>query len=68
VSQLNAWYYIVSTTQNQPSRRKNHSLSVGRKAAEGGFGVVIDRVMLKPGETRDLGDVRARETHPKTEP
>ena len=34
--------------------------AVGAKAAEGGFGVVIDRVVLKPGETRDLGDVRSR--------
>ena len=25
-----------------------------------GFGFVIERVVLKPGETRDLGDVRAR--------
>jgi hypothetical protein len=35
--------------------------AVGPKAAEGGFGVVIDRVVLTPGETRDLGDRRARE-------
>jgi len=35
--------------------------AIGPKAAEGGFGVVIDRVVLKPGETRDLGDVHARE-------
>ncbi len=35
--------------------------AVGPEAAKGGFGVVIDRVVLEPGETRDLGDVRARE-------
>ena len=34
--------------------------AVGEQAAKRGFGVVIDRVVLKPGETRDLGDVRAR--------
>jgi hypothetical protein len=26
---------------------------------------VIDRVVLKPGEARDLGDVRARPTKPE---
>ncbi len=31
--------------------------AVGEKAAKGGFGVVIERVVLKPGETRELGDV-----------
>jgi RNA polymerase sigma factor (sigma-70 family) len=35
--------------------------AVGVEAVEGGFGVVIDRVVLKPDETRDLGDVRSRE-------
>ncbi len=35
--------------------------AVGDQAAKGGFGVVIDRVVLKPGETRDLGDVQSRE-------
>jgi protocatechuate 3,4-dioxygenase beta subunit len=34
--------------------------AVGQEAEKRGFGVVIDRVVLKPGETRDLGDVRAR--------
>jgi hypothetical protein len=34
--------------------------AVGEEALKRGFGVVIDRVVLKPGETRDLGDVRAR--------
>ena len=34
--------------------------AVGEEAQNKGFGVVIDRVVLKPGETRDLGDVRAR--------
>ena len=37
--------------------------AVGEEAARSGFGVVIDRVVLKPGETRDLGDVRSREIH-----
>ncbi len=36
--------------------------AVGEEAQTKGFGVVIDRVVLKPGETRDLGDVRARPT------
>ena len=35
--------------------------AVGENAAKGGFGIVIDRVVLKPGETRDLGDVQARD-------
>jgi hypothetical protein len=35
--------------------------AVGDQALKGGFGVVIDRVVLKPGETRDLGDVQSRE-------
>ncbi len=34
--------------------------AVGEQAAKGGFGVVIDRVVLKPGETKDLGDVQSR--------
>jgi RNA polymerase sigma factor (sigma-70 family) len=38
--------------------------AVGEEAAKGGFGVVIDRVVLEPGETRDLGDVRSRENTP----
>jgi hypothetical protein len=41
---------------------------VGEKAAQGGFGVVIDRVVLKPGETRDLGDVQSRPIKPETTP
>jgi hypothetical protein len=39
--------------------------AVGEEAAKRGFGVVIDRVVLRPGETRDLGDVRARPTRPE---
>ena len=39
--------------------------AVGEEAEKRGFGVVIDRVVLKPGETRDLGDVRARPAKPK---
>jgi RNA polymerase sigma factor (sigma-70 family) len=35
--------------------------AVGDRALKGGFGVVIDKVVLKPGETRDLGDVKARD-------
>ncbi len=35
--------------------------AVGEQAMKGGFGVVIDHVILKPGETRDLGDVQARD-------
>jgi RNA polymerase sigma factor (sigma-70 family) len=38
--------------------------AVGDEAVNRGFGVVIDRVILKPGETRDLGDVRARPDRP----
>jgi RNA polymerase sigma factor (sigma-70 family) len=41
---------------------------VGEKAAQGRFGVVIDRVVLKPGETRDLGDVQSRPSKPETTP
>jgi hypothetical protein len=37
----------------------------GAEAAKRVYGVVIDRVVLKPGETRDLGDVRARPTRPE---
>jgi RNA polymerase sigma factor (sigma-70 family) len=33
--------------------------AVGENAKDG-FGVVIDRVTLKPGEVRDLGDVKAK--------
>ena len=36
--------------------------AVGEEAQQKGFGVVIDHVVLKPGETRDLEDVRARAT------
>jgi RNA polymerase sigma factor (sigma-70 family) len=35
--------------------------AVGDQAMKGGFGAVIDRVVLKPGETRDLGDVRSHD-------
>lgn len=42
--------------------------AVGEQAAKGGVGVVIDRVVLKPGETRDLGDVQSRPTEPETTP
>jgi hypothetical protein len=38
---------------------------VGEKGA---LGVVIDRVVLKPGETRDLGDVQSRPAKPATTP
>ena len=41
--------------------------AVGEEAQTKGFGVVIDRVMLKPGETRDLGDVRAQPTKPEAD-
>ncbi len=34
--------------------------AVGAEAEARGFGVVIDGLTLRPGETRDLGDVRAR--------
>jgi RNA polymerase sigma factor (sigma-70 family) len=39
--------------------------AVGEEAAKRGFGVVIDRVVLKPGESHDLGDVRARPARPE---
>jgi RNA polymerase sigma factor (sigma-70 family) len=42
--------------------------SVGEQAMKGGFGVVIDRVVLKPGETRDLGDVQTRLEKPEMKP
>ena len=35
--------------------------AVGEKAMQGGYGVVIDNVVLKPGEVRNLGDVQSRE-------
>jgi RNA polymerase sigma factor (sigma-70 family) len=38
--------------------------AVGEEAMQSGFGVVIDRVVLNPGEARDLGDVRARPEKP----
>lgn len=38
--------------------------AVGEEAAKNGFGVVVDRVVLGPGEVRDLGDIRAREIKP----
>jgi hypothetical protein len=38
--------------------------AVGQESQEKGFGVVIDHVVLRPGETRDLGDIRAREIKP----
>ena len=41
--------------------------AVGQEAEKRGFGVVIDRIVLKPGETRDLGDVRARPAASKGE-
>jgi RNA polymerase sigma factor (sigma-70 family) len=40
----------------------SHKVYASRgEAQKNGFGVVLDYVVLKPGETRDLGDVRARE-------
>jgi hypothetical protein len=39
--------------------------AVGEEAQNKGFGVVIDGVVLIPGETRDLGDVRARPARPE---
>jgi RNA polymerase sigma factor (sigma-70 family) len=42
--------------------------AVVEKTAQGGVGVVIDRVVLKPGETRDLGDVQSRPAKPETTP
>ena len=42
--------------------------AVGEEAVKGGFGVVIDRVVLKPGETRDLGDVQTRLEKPEMKP
>ena len=39
--------------------------AVGDRAMKGGFGLVIDGVVLKPGETRDLGDVQARPDKPE---
>jgi len=42
--------------------------AVGAQAAKGGFGIVIDRVVLEPGETRDLGDVQSRVPKPENPP
>ncbi len=42
--------------------------AVGEQAMKGGFGVVIDRVVLKPGEAKDLGDVQARLDKPEMKP
>jgi RNA polymerase sigma factor (sigma-70 family) len=42
--------------------------AVGEQAAQEGFGVVIDRVVLKPGETCDLGDVQSRRAQPAPTP
>jgi hypothetical protein len=42
--------------------------AIGEKAANGGYSVVIDRLVLKPGETRDLGDVQTRLDKPETNP
>ena len=42
--------------------------AVGDQAAKGGFGVVINRIVLKPGEVRDLGDVRTHLPKPETAP
>ena len=39
--------------------------AVGEEALNHSFGFVIERVVLKPGETRDLGDVRARVPKPE---
>jgi hypothetical protein len=39
--------------------------AVGEQAQKGGFGVVIDRVVLKPGETKDLGDIQSRLDKPE---
>jgi hypothetical protein len=41
---------------------------VGEQGLKGGFGAVIDRVVLKPGETKDLGDVQARLDKPEMKP
>jgi CarboxypepD_reg-like domain len=38
------------------------------KAAKVGYGIVIDRVVLKPGETRELGDLQARPSEPDATP
>jgi hypothetical protein len=39
--------------------------AVVEEAQNKGFGAVIDGVVLKPGETRDLGDIRARPARPE---
>jgi RNA polymerase sigma factor (sigma-70 family) len=44
------------------------AVAVGEQAMKGGFGVVIDRVVLKPGETKDLGDVQSRMDKPEMKP
>jgi hypothetical protein len=42
--------------------------AVGEQALKGGFGAVIDHVVLKPGESKDLGDVQARLDKPEMNP
>ena len=44
------------------------AVAVGEQAAKGGFGVVIDRVVLKPGETKDVGAVQSRMDKPEMKP
>ena len=44
------------------------AVAVGEQAAKGGFGVVIDRIVLKPGETKDLGAVQSRMDKPEMKP
>lgn len=38
---------------------------IGNAEFKGEFGKVIDRVVLKPGETKDLGDVQSRPEKPE---
>ena len=38
---------------------------ISREALSDGYGVVINRVVLKPGETKDLGDVHAIRQQPE---
>ncbi len=42
-------------------------IATSRKEGVGYLGTAIDHVVLEPGETRDLGDVRARPVRPESD-
>ena len=48
-------------------RREYSGIATSRKEGIGYLGTAIDRVVLEPGQTRDLGDVRARPARPESD-